>query len=211
MDNSGIVYAFDIFGTLIFAITGAVKGVKNRLDFLGVIVFAITVGCGGGMLRDALLGIFPVAVFTDNAYVIVCIIAGVSVFLLSPKTVGRWSMIQYFDAVGLGVFTAIGCVKAELLGLGTIGVITSGVFGAVGGGVLRDVFSKEIPAVFTSDFYASASISGAVLVVILAHLGVNPDMNLYLTAAFTTILRICGYRFRWRLPVARMVGEEKRK
>ena len=64
MDNSGIVYAFDIFGTLIFAITGAVKGVKNRLDFLGVIVFAITVGCGGGMLRDALLGIFPVASLT---------------------------------------------------------------------------------------------------------------------------------------------------
>ena len=37
----GIVYIFDIFGTAIFAITGAVKGVRNRLDFLGVIVFAL--------------------------------------------------------------------------------------------------------------------------------------------------------------------------
>ena len=210
MDNSGIVYAFDIFGTLIFAITGAVKGVKNRLDFLGVIVFAITVGCGGGMLRDALLGIFPVAVFTDNAYVIVCIIAGVSVFLLSPKTVGRWSMIQYFDAVGLGVFTAIGCVKAELLGLGTIGVITSGVFGAVGGGVIRDVFSREIPMVFTSDFYASASILGGLLFSIMYIIGVDHNLLMYSTAVFTALLRMLGYHYKWKLPVARMVGEEKR-
>ena len=58
----GIIYLFDIFGTAIFAITGAVKGVRNRLDFLGVIVFAITVGCGGGMLRDVLLDL-PVACF----------------------------------------------------------------------------------------------------------------------------------------------------
>ena len=209
--TNGIVYIFDIFGTMIFAITGAVKGVRHRLDFLGVVVFAITVGCGGGMLRDTLLGIFPIAVFSNELYVIVCMVAGALVFVLSPKAVGRWSIIQYFDALGRGVFTAIGCQKAYALGLGTVAVITSGVFGAVGGGDLRDVFSKEIPAVFTSDFYASASILGAVLFVILAHAGVGGDMILYLTAAFTTLLRICGYRFHWRLPVARMVGEEKRK
>ncbi len=209
MTNS-IVYIFDIFGTAIFALTGAVKGVRHRLDFLGVIVLAITVGCGGGMLRDTLLGIFPIAVFTDQAYVVVCIISGILVFIASPVVVGRWGLIQYFDALGLGVFTAIGCMKAYSLGLGTVAVITSGVFGAVGGGVLRDVFSKEIPMVFTSDFYASASILGALLFVILAHVGVGADTALYATAAFTTLLRILGYRFHWRLPTARMVGEEKR-
>ncbi len=210
MEYGSIVYAFDIFGTLIFAITGAVKGVKNRLDFLGVLVFAITVGCGGGMIRDAFLGIFPLAIFRDNAYVIVSILAGIGVFILSPKAVGRWGIIQYLDAVGLGVFTAIGCVKAELLGLGTIGVITSGVFGAVGGGVLRDVFSREIPMVFTSDFYASASILGGLLFSLLFKLGVSGDILMYATALFTTILRMLGYHYRWKLPVARMVGEEKR-
>ena len=203
--DSGIVYAFDIFGTAIFAITGAVKGVRNRLDFLGVIVFAITVGCGGGMLRDTILGIFPIAVFRDNAYVLVCIAMGILVFLLSPKAVGRWSIIQYLDAVGLGVFTAIGCVKAEALGLGAVGVMASGVFGAVGGGVLRDVFCHEIPMVLTSDFYASASIF-----VLLFHSGVSGDVLMYSTAVFTMVLRMLGYHFRWKLPVARMVGEAKR-
>ncbi|MBO8435424.1 MAG: trimeric intracellular cation channel family protein [Spirochaetes bacterium] len=208
--DSGIVYAFDIFGTAIFAITGAVKGVRNRLDFLGVIVFAITVGCGGGMLRDTILGIFPIAVFRDNAYILICIAMGIAVFLLSPKTVGRWAIIQYLDAVGLGVFTAIGCVKAEALGLGGIGVVASGVFGAVGGGVLRDVFCHEIPMVLTSDFYASASILGGILFMILFKSGVGGDVLMYSTAIFTMVLRMLGYHFRWKLPVARMVGEEKR-
>ena len=209
--TSGIVYIFDLFGTMIFAITGAVKGVRHRLDFLGVIVFAITVGCGGGVVRDTILNISPIAVFSDPFYIIVCIVSGTLVFILSPKAIGRWKIIQYFDAFGLGVFTAIGCMKAYTLSLGAVAVIASGVFGAVGGGVLRDVFSKEIPAVFTSDFYASASILGGIMFVILSHLGVHGDVILYITAVFTTVLRILGYRFHWRLPVARMVGEAKRK
>ena len=210
MYDDNVIFFFDLFGTFIFAATGAVKAVKNKLDLLGVLFFAVTVGCGGGMIRDAFLGIFPLAIFRDNAYVIVSILAGIGVFILSPKTVGRWGIIQYLDAVGLGVFTAIGCVKAELLGLGTIGVITSGVFGAVGGGVLRDVFSREIPMVFTSDFYASASILGGLLFSLLFKLGVSGDILMYATALFTTILRMLGYHYRWKLPVARMVGEEKR-
>ncbi len=207
--DSGIVYAFDIFGTAIFAITGAVTGVRHRLDFLGVIVFAITVGCGGGMLRDVLLDIHPIAVFSDNAYVFVCIAMGIIVFVISPKAVGRWYIIQYLDAIGLGVFTALGCLKAQMIGLGAIGVITSGVFGAVGGGVLRDVFSHEIPMVFTSDFYASASILGGLLFVIMSGLGADGDAYMYSTAIFTALLRMLGYHFRWKLPVARMVGDDR--
>lgn len=204
-----ILYLFDIFGTMIFAITGAVKGVRNRLDFLGVIVFAITVGCGGGMLRDMLLGAVPVAAFKDNAYVFVCILAGIAVFLFSPKAVGKWSIIIYCDAIGLGVFTALGCAKAQSLGVGIIGTMISGVFSAVGGGVIRDVFSKEIPMVFTSDFYASASIIGALSYMLLSRF-LSGNVLLFSTALITTVMRVIGYRCHWRLPVARMYGEEKR-
>ena len=88
--------------------------------------------------------------------------------------------------------------------------MTSGVFGAVGGGVLRDVFCHEIPMVLTSDFYASASILGGLLFVVLFNLGVSGDILMYSTAVFTIVLRMLGYHFKWRLPVARMVGEAKR-
>lgn len=112
-----IVYFFDLFGTMVFAATGAIKGVRNRLDFLGVIVFAITVGCGGGVMRDVVLDV-DVALFQDYAYIIVCIVAGIAVFMLSPKIVKQWGLIQYCDALGLGVFTAIGCNKAMENGYG---------------------------------------------------------------------------------------------
>ena len=165
--HSEWIYVLDIFGTVIFAITGAVKGVRNRLDFLGVIVFAITVGCAGGMVRDCLIGATPVASFLNTSYLVACIITGVFVFFLAPWIVGRWRIILICDAIGLGVFTALGAEKAMSLGIGPVGQIFAGVIGAVGGGVLRDVFSKEVPAVLTSDFYASASIIGAVIFVIL--------------------------------------------
>ncbi len=206
--NGNIVLFFDLFGTMIFAITGAVKGIRNRLDFLGVVFFAITVGCGGGMLRDMLIGSTPVAAFNNPSYFVVCILTGTVVFIISPKLVGRWHAIVYFDAIGLGVFTALGVAKAASLGVGVVGMIMSGMFAAVGGGILRDVFSKEIPMVFTSDFYASASILGSVLYVLLAMFtSLDGNSVLITTAVCTTLLRIIGYECHFRLPVAKMHGE----
>ena len=208
--QDGLLYLFDIFGTFIFATTGAVKGVRNRLDFLGVIVFAITVGCAGGMLRDVLLGATPVNFFNHPIYLIVCVIAGVLVFLLSPKAIGGWSIIVYCDAIGLGVFTALGCAKAQELGVGAIGIAISGIFTAVGGGVLRDVFAKEIPMVFTSDFYASASILGSICFLLLSRAVLPHSALLWITAIVVIVARIIGYRCHLKLPVARMGGEEKK-
>lgn len=207
--QSHLLFLFDIFGTFIFAVTGAVKAVKNRLDFLGVIVFAITVGCAGGMLRDVLLGATPVAFFNNYIYLVVCVIAGVLVFIISPKALGRWSIIVYCDAIGLGVFTALGCAKAEQMGVGAAGILMSGIITSVGGGVLRDVFAKEIPMVFTSDFYASASIVGSLVFLLLSKSTLDNDLILWTSAIITIIARIIGYKCNLKLPVARMMGEEK--
>ena len=206
-----ILHFFDLFGTFIFALTGAIKGVKNRLDFLGVIVFAITVGTSGGIIRDLLLGSLPVSVYENGMYVFLCFIGGALVFILSPKIVGRWPLLVYFDALGLGVFTALGCAKAEKFGVNIVGVMLSGVLTAVGGGVLRDVFSKEVPAVFVSGFYASASVLGALCYVFMSKFGFSPMLNLWSTALITIVLRIIGYKCHFKLPVARMAGEEKKK
>ena len=181
-----IILFFDLFGTCVFAITGAVKGIRNRLDLLGVLFFAVTVGCGGGMLRDALIGSTPVAAFNDYRY--------------------------FSDAIGLGVFTALGVAKAAGLGVSVVGQIMSGMFTAVGGGIIRDIFSKEVPMVFTSDFYATASLLGAILYVVLNYFtSLEANSLLFITACATTLLRIVGFRHKFKLPVARMHGEEKKR
>ena len=204
-----IVYFLDLFGTVIFAITGAVKGVRLRLDLFGVMVYAVTVGCAGGMVRDCLLGLAPVAAFTDSAYVAVSALTGLVVFFCAPMFVGRWRVVIHCDAIGLGVFTAIGVEKAALLGLGVVGQVLSGVIGAVGGGVLRDVFSKEIPAVLTSDFYATASIIGALLYILLENVpSLDNTLCFALSAVCVIIIRFYAIRKHLKLPVARMAGEK---
>lgn len=210
--QDGIIYLLDLFGTMIFAITGAVAGVRLRLDFLGVTVYAITVGCAGGMVRDCLLGITPAGALNDGAYVIICAITGIVVFFMAPKFVGRWRVILYCDAIGLGVFTALGMQKASLLGLGAVGQVMSAVIGAVGGGVLRDVFSREIPAVLKSDFYATASIIGAVIYLVLENFpAIGSGLCFVFSAICVTAIRVYAIRHHLNLPVARMAGEEKRK
>ena len=103
-----LIYCFDLAGTVIFAVTGAVSAIKLRLDLLGVAVFSCTVGVGGGMLRDALIGATPVAALQNETYLIACIITGLLIFFLSPVIAHHREIIMICDAFGLGVFTAIG-------------------------------------------------------------------------------------------------------
>ena len=198
-----IIYAFDIFGTLIFAITGAVKGVRCKLDILGVVVFACTVGCGGGMLRDVLIGATPVAALTNSSYIIVCVLVGLSVFFLAPTFVGRWRTILFCDALGLGVFTALGVAKGAMYGIGPVGQLLCGVFSAVGGGVIRDIMSRSVPSVLTSDFYATASLIGGVIYLLLEQTSLGL-LGKFLACTFLVLaIRLIAIKFKFHLPVAK--------
>ncbi len=196
------MHLFDLFGTMIFAITGAVMGVRCKLDFFGVIVFACTVGVGGGMLRDMLLGATPVAAYTNEIYLVICICTGVVMFFLAPKVVGRWRIIMFCDAIGLGVFTALGVAKGALYGVGAVGQILSGVLGAVGGGVIRDVLARKIPAVLTSDFYATASVIGGIIYVLLERTDVSFFIRFFVCVVVVITLRVIAIKFNVSLPKA---------
>lgn len=206
--STGLLLFFDIFGTFVFALSGAVKAVKNKMDFLGVMVFAITVGCAGGMIRDVLIGAVPVAAYKNSVYMIVSCVAGLIVFLIAETTSieALPKHIVYLDAVGLGFFTAMGCEKALNFSIGYVGIIFSGTISAVGGGVLRDIFSKETPMIFKSDFYASASILGCLLFLLLNYVGCSTSINLWITALFTILVRILRYKLHLHLPVAQAKG-----
>ncbi len=198
-----IMFSLDIVGTVIFAVTGAVRGVRLRLDLLGVVVFGCTVGVGGGMLRDVIIGATPVAALRDERYLIACIITGLVVFFISPVVVNFKRIIVFCDAVGLGVFTALGAAKGDAYHLSMIGIILSGVLSAVGGGMIRDVLAREIPAVLTSDFYATASLIGGVLYFYLDQYGVPFFHSFLLVVCVTTGIRMLAVHFKLRLPAAR--------
>ncbi len=197
-----LIYLFDLFGTCIFAITGAVKGVRCRLDILGVVVFAATVGTGGGMLRDMLIGATPVAAFSNSWYIIICVATGLIVFFTASKFVGRWRVILYADSLGLGVFTAIGVAKGALYGIAPVGQLLCGVFSAVGGGVVRDVLSRSVPTVLTSDFYATASLIGGAIYLLLGLTPLETLAKFLIVTFLVFLIRVVAIKYDFQLPVA---------
>lgn len=197
-----IIYLFDLFGTFIFAITGAVKGVRLKLDILGVVVFAATVGCGGGMFRDMLLGATPVAAFTNSSYILICVGTGLAVFFLAPKFVGKWRVILFADSLGLGVFTALGVAKGAMYGIGPVGQVLCGVFSAVGGGVVRDIMSRSVPTVLTTDFYATASLLGGIVYLLLEMTSLGLFGKFMIASSTVFIIRLIAIKYHFHLPVA---------
>ena len=205
-----VIHFFDIFGTAIFAITGALCGVHHRLDLLGVLVFGCTVGVGGGILRDAIIGATPAAALKDISYLVTCIISSLLVFFIARKLSNLHRIIALCDAIGLGVFTAIGAAKGYQYELSTIGVVLCGVLTAVGGGILRDVMSKSIPVVLTSDFYATASLFGGGLFCLLKEYTNLQDFNLFfIVFVFVSSIRVAAMCFKLRLPVAQSADATK--
>ena len=109
------------------------------------------------------------------------------------------------DAMGLGVFTALGAAKGAEFGLEFIGIVLTGVFTAVGGGVIRDIMARKIPVILTSDFYATASLLGGILFYILTKWTDLPLFFRFIPVMiFVTGIRITAVRLKVRLPVARM-------
>ena len=195
-----LMFFFDLTGTIIFAVTGAVSGVRLRLDLLGVVVFGCTVGVGGGILRDTIIGATPVAALQDETYLIACIAVSMLIFFLSPRLAHHREIIMTCDAFGLGVFTAIGAAKGAQYSLGPVGIMLCGVLSAVGGGILRDVMSRKIPAVLVSDFYATASLIGGGIYVLLSRVNMPLPSRFFTVAAAVILLRLLAMRYHLRLP-----------
>ena len=58
-----LTFILELFGTVAFAISGAITGIRKNMDILGVCVLGVVTAIGGGITRDVLLGALPPAVF----------------------------------------------------------------------------------------------------------------------------------------------------
>lgn len=196
-----MITALDIVGTFAFAITGCFKAIKHELDILGLIILGLMTGIGGGIVRDVILGVQPAAL-TTNMYFLICLLAAGVSYFSSKHIASRWNIILLVDAIGLGVFTAVGCTKAASHGFGFFGVVSLGVLSAIGGGIIRDVLVSEVSEVFKSGFYATASILGAMLYFFLFRLPLfknNPTLLMFVTVTLIVVVRILALKMNVNL------------
>lgn len=197
-----VLYFFDLFGTFAFAVSGAILGIKKDMDIYGMFILAISVGVGGGTMRDVLLSRTPPFVLTDINYMIVITAATLIVFFLNSKVVKDMPMkaLNIADAIGLGVFTSIGATVAVECNVKWYGIIFFGVMTATAGGMIRDTLAGEVPFVLKKEVYASASIAGGILFIILYKSNVGMNINILITSIFVTLIRIVAIYKNWNLP-----------
>lgn len=202
MDGMQIIYILDIFGTFVFAITGALRGVEKRLDIFGVVVLGFLTAVGGGTIRDVLLNRVPF--YFQNEFYIVPIIVGIFFTLIFKGIRNYKDTIIYLDAVGLGVFSVIGFNKAyDEVNVGFLGSTICGLITGIGGGIIRESLVKEIPLVFRKEIYATASLAGIFLLYFLKKIGLQDEISAWLSILLIFFVRAISYRFNINLPVVR--------
>ena len=195
-----MLYALDIFGTFVFAVSGAFRAVKYELDLLGVLVLAVATGVGGGIIRDVLLGCRPPLAFQDEAYLFACVGGGLIVFFAARYIASHWDCVMAADALGLSVFAALGAAKGAIYGLGNISIILMAALTATGGGVIRDLLVTEIPVVLRADFYATAALLGGGSFLLARTFGLPEGIQLGSCIAVTYTLRLLAMRYKLSLP-----------
>ncbi len=201
-----VFFILELLGTVAFAASGAMTGIKKGMDIFGVMVLGITTATGGGMLRDVLIGATPPAAFRQPIWLLCA--AGVSLFLFLPpigRRLGRRKVafnrvLFLMDTLGLSIFTVSGIRAASQCGGVSIPLLLFvGVVTGVGGGLVRDLFAGDIPYIFSKHVYACASLAGAAVFILLSLFSPSPLPDMA-GAATVLLIRVPAARFRWNLP-----------
>lgn len=201
MPTDTVLLVLDLAGTFAFALNGALTAVRTvRLDIVGVLTLATVTAIGGGILRDVVLGATPPATFVDWRYLAIAAVGGLLAFFLSRLLLRAATTIEVLDAAGLSLFTVTGALKALDYGLGPGQAIILGTVTAVGGGTIRDVLLRSVPAVLHSGLYAIPAMIGAAVVVLADGLGLRGALVAVAAALVCFAIRLIGVRFDLNAP-----------
>lgn len=203
-----LFFIVEIIGTIAFAISGAMIAIDRELDLFGVIFLGGVTACGGGMLRDVILGQIPPQSFIHYNYMTVATVTSLLVFLCTwynhkrivPLRRINDALLNFFDAMGLGIFAVIGVQNTMDAGYADnmFFCVFLGMCTAVGGGMLRDMMSNSVPAIFRKHIYALASIAGAVCYYYSMPYG--RGAAIICSTALVVILRVLASHYKWSLP-----------
>ena len=197
-----LVRLLDLIGIGVFAVSGALAAGRKRLDLLGVFVLAAVTAIGGGTVRDLLLDRQPIVWLTDTAYLGVIVAAVAVTFAFVRWRRPPLASLLVADALGLALFSVAGAQIAEAAGLPAVSVVVLGTMTGVGGGVIRDVLSAEVPFVLRrGNLYASAVILGIAVYLFLESVGVPRQAASLTGMALIGALRLAAIRWELELPV----------
>lgn len=156
----------DLIGVVLYGIIGGTIARARNFDFVGIAFLAIVTALGGGIIRDVLIDNGPPAAVQNTRYFAMALLGAVisMVIHMGSRT---WEMFRvHGDAVVLGAWAATGSTKALANGLPWSSALFLGVLTVIGGGMIRDMMTGQVPTVFGgSTLYATPAALSALIMV----------------------------------------------
>lgn len=182
------------------AMTAALAAGRRNMDWFGVCIIACVTALGGGTIRDMMLDHYPL-VWVENPYLLILVCGAALLTIAMARIVDRlrWPFLL-LDALGLVVFSVIGCNIAIEMAAHPIIIIVAGMVTGIAGGIMRDVLCNDIPLVFRGELYATVSIvTGAIYYGGLL-LGLPVDLMALVAMGVGFPLRVAAIAFKWEMP-----------
>ena len=200
-NSDTLLIVFDLVGTLVFALEGAMRAIRGDLDFLGLLVLAFVTAVGGGIIRDLLIGATPPAAIRDWRYFGIAILGATatSVFYQWVQAIPDQLMVT-LDAAGLALFAVAGVEKALDYQMHPVMAVVMGGITGVGGGTVRDLLLAQVPSVLRKDVYASAALAGGVVMVLLLKAKLPRAIAMVGGGCACFLLRMVAVARHWNLP-----------
>lgn len=199
-----VIDIIEVVGIAAFAASGAIVAVEKKLDIFGIIVLAFITAVGGGVLRDVVMDAGIPEFFSNYLYFAVILCVAVAVILLRGR-LRRSFIFVMIDALGLAVFTIVAGIKAMDEGYTFLAFLFVSLITGTGGGLMRDLMVMEIPLILRREIYATAALTGAVILWISIHwIGRTPATILSVAAVIA--VRVICYRKGVHLTLNKMAA-----
>jgi len=184
-------------------LAGALTGVRRQLDVVGVATLAVAAGLGGGIIRDLLLQKYGIYALENPRLLYAVLLAAALAFFFFAAVSRVRPVLFVVDALALGLFAAIGADKALLAGLAILPAILLGTITSVGGGVIRDLLTDEVPQVLRpGGLYATAAVLGATAyVTLITWLNIVKSVATLIVIGLVLGLRLLSQWLGWQSPM----------
>lgn len=183
-------------------LSGVLHALRRNFDIVGVMIIGIASGVGGGILRDILISNGPPLVIKYESYLIT-ILSATFIGMFFGTLVDRLQkVIWHIDAFSLGFFTIAGMQRAFLNDLSILPALFLGVITATGGGLLRDVLSRETPIILLPGHpHTLASLFGGIVYMAFIKLfGFEIIVSEIIGVVSTYILKLLALRYDLIVP-----------
>jgi uncharacterized membrane protein YeiH len=196
-----LLTAIDLAGTFVLSIHGASVAASAGLDLLGIVAIALISAMGGGVMRDLLVGEAPPEALRGWPLLTVALTGALlTILFLHQVAEIPEGPLLVIDALGLSLLAVAAAEKSLEYRLTPIAAIMMAAIGGCGGGAVRDVLLRQVPAVLRTDFLAAAAIAGAAVLVIARRLGVQPAWAALAGGSTCCLLRLMAIWQGWQLP-----------